>query len=102
MGWSFFSKATCVFLALCGAANVSRAAVQIVDTRVSSGADDAEESSVGVVSLGSSDLELVNEATNQTVGVRFRGLNVPPGARILSAWLQFEVDETSTETTLVS
>ncbi|MGH9867893.1 MAG: PKD domain-containing protein [Candidatus Polarisedimenticolia bacterium] len=73
-----------------------------MDTRVSSGVDDAEESSTGTVSLSSSDIELVYDGSNQTVGLRFRALNVPQGARIQAAWLQFLVDETTSETTVVS
>jgi hypothetical protein len=33
----------------------------------------------------------------QLVGLRFTGLNIPPGARILSASVQFTVDETNNE-----
>jgi hypothetical protein len=61
--------------------------------------DDAEETAAGAVDAGSSDLELVldNSTTgNQTVGIRFAGLQIPPGATIVNAYVQFEVDEAST------
>ena len=61
--------------------------------------DDAEETAAGVVDTGSSDLELVfdNSTTgNQTVGIRFAGLLIPPGATIVDAYVQFEVDESTT------
>ena len=66
------------------------------------GSDDAEESSSGSVSLTSTDLELIRDANNQVVGLRFAGVNVPQGAQIVSADIQFKVDETTSEaTTLV-
>ena len=68
----------------------------VIDLRIASSADDAEESSSRSVSLSSSDLELVNDGTDQTVGLRFPGLSIPQGATILSAWVQFETDEVST------
>jgi hypothetical protein len=74
-------------------------AVQVAQSRVAAVADDAEEGTVGTVWLDSSDLELVNDtylsAGNQTVGLRFPNLTIPPGANIRGAWLQFKVDETN-------
>ncbi|MGH8968958.1 MAG: PKD domain-containing protein, partial [Actinomycetes bacterium] len=61
---------------------------------VSAGTDDAEESSTGAMDLNSSDIELVTEGgAPQTVGLRFAGLNVPSGATITNAYVQFQVDE---------
>ncbi len=73
-----------------------------VDVRVSSDSDDAEESSSGSVTLGSSDLELVTEATVQTVGMRFAGVEIPPNAVIRSASLQFQADEASSGPTTLT
>jgi len=72
------------------------------DVQVSAGADDAEENSTGSILLNSSDLELVfDRDSNQTVGMRFNGVNVPAGATIQSAYIQFTVDErTSGDTSL--
>jgi len=74
-----------------------------LDVRVSTSSDDAEENSAnGNVNLGSSDLELVEQGDmSQIVGMRFNGLNIPRGATITSATLQFKVDEVSTGTTNV-
>ncbi len=47
----------------------------------------------------SSDLELVFDTSNQVVGMRFVNLTIPKGATIVNAYLQFKVDETSSETT---
>jgi hypothetical protein len=62
-------------------------------------ADDAEESAAGVVTLTSTDLELVDDGGLQTVGLRFAGLNIPQGAIISSATIQFKADEVHSEAT---
>ncbi|HSL26380.1 MAG TPA: PKD domain-containing protein, partial [Acidimicrobiia bacterium] len=67
---------------------------------VSTGADDAEESGAGRVSLTGGDLELgVDGSSVQTVGLRFTGVMVPPGATITSADIQFRADEVKTDPT---
>ncbi|MBX2884102.1 MAG: VWA domain-containing protein [Granulosicoccus sp.] len=62
---------------------------------VSSGNNDAEERiSNGKMNRGSSDLELYRDGSKeQLIGVRFRNLEIPQGADILSAHLEFEVDK---------
>jgi parallel beta-helix repeat protein len=65
-----------------------------LQVRVAAGTDDAEERSSGQVTLTSSDLEMVHDKSDQIVGMRFRGVDVPPGARIASAYVQFQADET--------
>jgi hypothetical protein len=65
---------------------------------VSKEEDDAEErvSSGGSVRLKGADLYLTEDGDSlQVVGLRFRGLDVPRGARVLSAHIQFASDETS-------
>ena len=64
--------------------------------RVSVGSNDAEESSNGSVKFNNSDLELVLDATLQTVGIRFVNVAVPNNAVISNAYIQFQVDEVST------
>ena len=71
----------------------------VLDRPVVASADDAEESSTGSVSLTSTDLELVNDGSDQTVGIRFTALAIPQGAAVTNAWVQFEVDEVSTAST---
>jgi len=71
----------------------------IVTSRVSTGNDDAEEASNGTMDLNSTDLELVQEGSTQTVGMVFRGLDIPQGATIMEAKLQFATDETSSTAT---
>ncbi len=70
---------------------------------IATSADDAEEPALGVVSLTSTDLELVNDdvtsAGDQLVGLRFSGLNIPQGAIISSATIQFKADEVQTAAT---
>ena len=75
--------------------------VVTVEVRVTEGSDDAEESTSGTMYLTSSDLELVYDswenAGNQTVGIRFTGVDIPQGATIVNAYVQFQVDEISTD-----
>ena len=53
-------------------------------------ADDAEEAvDTGVVSLESSDLELSDERRPQLIGIRFPDLDVPAGATVVRADIQF-------------
>jgi len=68
---------------------------KVFETRVSDGYDDAEEHSNGHISISSSDLELTQEADKQTVGIRFASVDIPQGAIITKAYLQFQVDESS-------
>jgi hypothetical protein len=71
-----------------------------LEVSVASGNDDAEEKvDTGVIDLTSSDLELVREASDQLIGVRFGSLAVPQGATILRSYIQFTVDEATSETT---
>jgi hypothetical protein len=69
-----------------------------VETSVASGSDDAEQAPSGAVSLTSTDLELVTDGTQvQRVGVRFANVQVPSGAAVSRAWIQFQTDEVSTD-----
>jgi len=74
-----------------------------LEVTVATGNDDAEERvSSGSMGLTSSDLEIVFEgSTDQLVGIRFAGVNVPPGATISNAYIQFQVDETNSGSTSV-
>lgn len=72
--------------------------------RVNASSDDAEESiATGAIDLTSSDLEFTQDgATQQYVGMRFTGVNVPKGAIITSAHIQFATDETQPDATNVN
>jgi len=61
------------------------------ERRVAASSDDAEEisSSNHKVTLTSPDLQLTQDASNQTVGMRWTGLAIPQGATITTAWIQF-------------
>lgn len=65
--------------------------------RIAQSQDDAEEHHDGIMDLSSSDLEMVEEADLQTVGLRFQNVNIPPGATILQANLIFESHESSSK-----
>jgi hypothetical protein len=75
--------------------------VGTVEVRIAAVSDDAEERPTGAVSLDSTDLELVDDAGIQTIGMRFPGLAVPRGAAIVNAYIQFQVDEATTGATTV-
>ena len=77
-------------------------AVTTLDIRVSASSDDAEEFQGGAVSLGSSDLEMVNDGGDQTVGMRFNNLAIPAGSTITNAYVQFQVDEVPSEPTTLT
>ncbi len=78
----------------------------IIDIPITSAAadfgDDAEQRiSDGVMDIGSSDLEFCEDIDdgvngNQLVGIRFQNVNVPQGAIITNAYVQFDVDESTT------
>lgn len=73
---------------------------QVIEARIGVGSDDVEQQPSGSVTRGSSDLELVTDGSNvQVVGLRFPNLQVPQGAAIQSAWLQFQADETASGAT---
>jgi hypothetical protein len=70
-----------------------------IQTAVAASSNDAEETPSGKVKLISTDLELVRDDGNQTVGMRFAGVSVPQGGIILGAHVQFRADEVQMETT---
>jgi hypothetical protein len=74
----------------------------VVEVRVTRGRDDVEESSTGKMYLNSNDLELVYDGNNQVVGIRFSKVNIPKGATITNAYIQFSVDEASSQATALS
>ena len=72
-----------------------------LDVPVATGNDDAEQKLNGNIVLNSSDLDLMNDAGNtlmSVIGIRFAGVNVPPGATITNAYVQFTADEATTVT----
>ena len=61
--------------------------------------DDAEEdlTNSGVMDLTSSDLELTKDGSSeQVIGLRYGNVSIPANSKILSAYLQFTVDEVNT------
>ncbi|WP_372882523.1 GDSL-type esterase/lipase family protein, partial [Psychromonas sp.] len=67
-----------------------------LEKRISTGNDDAEQTADGKMDRSSSDIELVFDDGNQTVGLRFDNLGIPNGATIEQAYIQFNVDESNT------
>lgn len=62
-------------------------------TYIKEGADDVEQLAItGTVDIDGRDLELTHDIANdhnQVVGLRFQDVAIPPGARIVSAMLEF-------------
>jgi PKD repeat protein len=78
------------------------AAADTVEKRVATSADDAEQAASGSMYLNSSDLELVVDTSNQTVGMRWTNLLIPPGSTVTAAYIQFTAKEAQTESTNVT
>jgi len=83
-----------------------------INIRVAQSSDDAEELvdpsptlsyATGHVNLTSSDLEMINDSGwhggDQEIGIRFQNVNIPQGATILAAHLEFVTDEADSEPT---
>jgi PKD repeat protein len=70
-----------------------------VEGRTASASDDAEESATHTVDLNSSDLELIHDSSDQTVGMRWTGLGILKGATITAAYIQFSAKESQSEVT---
>jgi len=73
----------------------------MISIPVSSASDDAEEAASGEVLLGSTDLDLVEALSPQTVGIRFQNVAIPPAAVVTNAYVQFTADEVDTAPTLL-
>lgn len=82
------------------------AAATIIDVRIVTGNDDGEENSSGNINLTSTDLDFMTDSggqqMNRTVALRFTGLALPRSATIVNAYLQFQVDEATSETTTLT
>lgn len=61
---------------------------------INSRQDDAEEHSQGAVHLDGTGLELTWNETNQLIGLRFAGVEIPRGTKIHSAKLSFNAERT--------
>jgi hypothetical protein len=76
----------------------------VIDARIASSNDDAEQNSSGVVNLTSTDLDMLTDGTTvqSAIGMRFQGLGIDPGATITKAYVQFACDELGSATTSLS
>ncbi len=77
-----------------------------VQSTIATGADDVETKPGGPINTTSSDLELTDETNglvdNQWIGLKFNNIQVPQGAHISNAYIQFTVDEVSVDPTSLS
>lgn len=76
----------------------------VLEVRIIQSTDDAEERlDTGYMYMNSSDLELIQDRDReQLIGLRFQYVGIPQGATITAAYLEFQVDETDSVTTLVN
>ena len=95
IGASGVTDATCITIPL----SVTEPVTDNLFFEISKSANDAEEAKDGQVDLGSSDLELVKDKTDQLIGLRFENINLPRGTEIDSAVIQFTTDETTSDAT---
>lgn len=74
---------------------------QTIEQRIIKSIDDVEQKASGTMYMDSSDLELINDETHDTVtvGLRFPNLDIPHGATIERAYIQFSTDEETDEET---
>ena len=87
-----------IFLIMLSAADTFAVqTTQILEVRVSHDWDDSEEGEGGAIYLTSTDLELANDDVDQTIGLRFQDVTVPPGATIKNAYIQFHANEVGTD-----
>ena len=70
------------------------------DVSISTSLDDVEEESGGAMYTTSSDLEMVDDGgrTDQKIGLRFNGIELPQGTVIDSAFLEFYADGNNSST----
>jgi hypothetical protein len=72
-----------------------------LDIPVAAGSDDAEQQPSTSVNITSGDLDMMNDGTvvQTAVGLRFANVNLPHGAAVVSASLQFRSDEVHADPT---
>ncbi|MEN8260620.1 MAG: heparin lyase I family protein [Pseudomonadota bacterium] len=81
----------------------SSAAVFSWEGRVNAAGDDAEEDrETGMVNLSSIDLNLGYDGMTRITGMRFANIDIPNGAQILRAYVQFTADEIGTDSVSLS
>ncbi|MEZ4661382.1 MAG: hypothetical protein R2911_27850 [Caldilineaceae bacterium] len=67
--------------------------LEIVEIPIRQYTDDAEEQLGGAVTLKDPEIELGAERVPQHAGFRFQGLELPPGATIVNAYIRFTADD---------
>ncbi len=76
---------------------------QELDIRISQASDDAEEKAGQDADTNDDLLELVNDGSgDQTIGLRFQNVQIPPGKVITNAYLEFFPELTNNEATALT
>ncbi|MEE9426172.1 MAG: hypothetical protein V3V18_14520 [Methylococcales bacterium] len=71
----------------------------LIQAPIANSHDDAEEKENGLVVVRSIDIDLMRSGSNQAVGLRFEGLDIPNSATIVNASIQFSTSHDRSETT---
>jgi len=82
-------------------AEMSPQSVNTFTGQINSGNDDAEELSTGLINMNSSDLDMMDDSGElyNTIGLRYMNINIPQGAVITYAHLEFTADESNAQAT---
>jgi len=69
--------------------------------QITSGSDDVEELSTGIINTTSGDLDMMddNGELYNTIGLRYTNVDIPKGAVITSAYIGFTADESNSQST---
>jgi len=74
--------------------------LQKITLEIKASTDDAEEKNDNTMELDSSDLDMMQiSSPHQAVGLRYNGVNIPQGATITNAYVEFTADESNSEAT---
>ncbi|MBN1674756.1 MAG: lamin tail domain-containing protein [Kiritimatiellae bacterium] len=88
-----------------GQTGPSGVTTNVLDVRLASGDEDVEEWSNGFMDVTSSDLELTYDGAekgDQTIGLRFAAVTVPPAATIQTAYVQFRAKDDGSQATALA
>jgi hypothetical protein len=75
-----------------------------IDVKITNGLDDTEERTTGKVWKKNADLDMMLDGSTPqaAVGLRFPNLQIPAGATVTSAWIQFWPDEKRSNVTTLT
>ena len=70
----------------------------VIEVGITNSSDDVEEGQSGDMSMGSSDLEFIDDGGDiQVIGMRFLNIQLAQGANIINAYIEFTADDVETD-----